>query len=239
MARAFRPPLWSVLATLAACTAFVALGWWQLQRGLHKQVLLRQYAAAGAAAPQQLRAGSPAPAVGVAAQAAGVYLADRQMLLDGQEHGEDSGYAVWTPLRLVDGGLLIVNRGWIPAGRDRRSFPPLPAPAGTLSLRGIWRRLPQPGLRLGGSQCLPGPSRSWPVVAVYPTAADLQCYYGEPVAAGELLLEPVAPGGYVREWTTDLGGVPPLRNFSYAAQWIAFALAALVLFVKLNLKPLK
>ncbi|MBL6752405.1 MAG: SURF1 family protein [Nevskia sp.] len=236
--RRFRPPLWAVLATVAACSAFAVLGTWQLRRGLHKQALLQDYSQATSAVPMDLAQAVPQASIGgVAAQAHGEYEADRQLLLDGQEHGDDSGYDVWTPLRLPGGGLLIVNRGWIPAGRDRRSFPPLPAPPGTVSLRGIWRALPEPGLQLGGPQCVPGQAPGgWPRVVVYPTADDLRCYYGEPVAAGELLLDAAAPGGYVRQWQAAAGVIPPARHFAYAAQWFAFALAALVLFVKLNLK---
>lgn len=238
MAYRFHPPPWSVLAVAVACAAFAALGTWQLRKGLHKQALLQRYSMTAGAAPVDLvQAVPPAAIAGVAAQARGTYQADRQILLDSQEHGDESGYDVWTPLRMAGGGLLIVNRGWIPAGRDRRSFPPLPAPPGTVSLRGIWRALPKPGLQLGGPQCVPGQApASWPQVAVYPTAADLGCYYGEPVAAGELLLDAAEPGGYVRQWRAAMEVIPPARHFAYAAQWFAFALAALALFVKLNLK---
>ncbi len=213
------------------------LGVWQIHRGDDKKALDRQYAAAALLPPVELQAAT-APLAGLAASAVtvhGEYLADRQMLLDGQGHGETSGYDVWTPLRLADGGLVIVNRGWVGEGPDRRALAPLNTPAGEVTVRGLWRALPEPGLRLGGEAC--APPASWPLAVEYPTAADLRCFYGEPVlAAGELLLDPAEPGGYVREWNLAMPGFPPERHYAYALQWFAFALTLLGIFIKLNLK---
>jgi cytochrome oxidase assembly protein ShyY1 len=228
-----------MLAAAAGCALTVYLGLWQLHRGAAKQALDRQYAAAAAQPPLELTAAATPPAVLAATRVSvhGEYLAERQLLLDDQARGQTPGYDVWTPLRLADGRLLIVNRGWVPAGPSRRELPPLPAPAGPLALSGLWRSLPEPGVRLGGAACDPSrPSTQWPRLVLYPTAADLACFYGEPVLAGEVLLAPEAPGGFVREWRVSSAGFPPARHYAYAAQWFAFALTLLVLFIKLNLK---
>jgi cytochrome oxidase assembly protein ShyY1 len=239
LAWTFRPAAWSVLGTVAGCALTVHLGLWQLHRGAEKQALDRQYAAAAQQPPLDLDTG-PVPAAGIAAVSAaagGQYLADRQLLLDDQVRDGVPGYHVWTPLRLHGGRLLIVNRGWVPQGADRRQLPALPAPPGELELRGLWRALPEPGIRLGGAACDPAhPPAQWPLSVLYPTAADLACFYGEPVLAGELLLAPQAEGGFVREWKVSGTGFPPVRHYAYAAQWFALALTLLALFIKLNLK---
>jgi cytochrome oxidase assembly protein ShyY1 len=225
-----------VLATLIACALMARLGVWQLHRGDQKKAMQQQYAAAAAQPPITLSGATPPPAElgAVAAQAKGAYVADHQMLLDGQGHGEASGYDVWTPLRLADGGLVIVNRGWVGEGPDRRALAALDAPAGEVTVRGLWRALPEPGMRLGTETC--APPAAWPIAVEYPTAAQLHCYYGADVAAGELLLNPAEPGGYIREWTLTTPGFPPERHYAYAAQWFAFALTLLGIFIKLNLK---
>ena len=171
--------------------------------------------------------------IAVAATADGAYV-DRQLLLDNQVHGQTPGYQVLTPLRLAGGGLVIVNRGWLPQNPDRRVLPPLPLPGESMKVRGLWRALPQPALRLKTDNC--AAAASWPRVVEYPTPQDLTCIYGEPVAPGMLLLNPDAPDGYVREWTQAGTSFPPGRNYGYAAQWFAFAATLFVLFVKLNLK---
>lgn len=242
MSWSFRPSAWSVAATAAGCALTAWLGVWQIDRGQQKQALEQQYAAAAKQPPVALTAASAPPAglAAVAADAQGRYDAGRQLLLDDQVQDGVPGYYVWTPLRLDGGGLLIVNRGWLPQGPSRRSPPPLPAPDGELSVRGLWRSLPVPGLRLGAG-CVPGQASAqaqtqWPQISLYPNAADLACYYGEPVLAGELLLAPEAPDGFARQWRINDVGFPPTRHYGYAVQWFALCLTLLVLFLKFNLK---
>ena len=238
MSWSFRPSAASVLVVAAGCALTAWLGIWQIHRGQQKQALEQQYAAAARQPPVALKAGAVPPAglAAVAVSATGRYDAGRQLLLDDQVQDGVPGYDVWTPLRLDGGGLLIVNRGWLPQGPSRRELPLLPAPDGEVSVQGLWRSLPVPGLRLGPS-CVPGQApAAWPQIALYPTAADLACYYGEPVPAGELLLAPQAPGGFARQWRINDIGFPPSRHFGYAAQWFALGLTLLALFIKFNLK---
>lgn len=238
MSWSFRPSAWSVFGAVAGCALTVYLGTWQIHRGLQKQALERQYTAAAQQPPLELKAAA-VPQPGLAAVHVtlhGRYLAGRQLLLDDQANGEQSGYHVWTPLRLDDGALVIVNRGWVPHGEDRRHLPAVPAPDGERSLGGLWRSLPEPGLHLAAG-CDPAhPSTEWPRLVLYPTAADLACFYGEPLLAGEVLLAPAEPDGYLRQWRISNAGFPPSRHYAYAAQWFALALTLLVLFLKLNLK---
>lgn len=235
----FRPPRWAVVATLTASSLMIGLGAWQWQRGLDKQAMRRQYAEADRAPPLKLERAAVAPQGygAVAAIADGRYEAQRQLLLDNQVRNRVPGYHVWTPLRLDDGSLLMVNRGWVPQNPDRRVLPSLEVPGGSQRLHGLWRALPEPGLRLASGDCTAaGSARAWPRIEQYPTAADLACLYGEPVLAGELLLAPEATGGYIREWAVGDNGFPPSRHYGYAAQWFAFAATLIGLFVKLNLK---
>src|SRR5882757_8315099 len=112
----FRPSLWSVVGAVAGCILTVYLGIWQLHRGAQKKALDQQYIAAAQLPPGELTAAT-APLAGLAATAViahGSYLGERQLLLDDQVRGDMPGYNVWTPLRLSGGGLVIVNRGWVP-----------------------------------------------------------------------------------------------------------------------------
>lgn len=228
---AFRAPAWAWLLTAAGVALFGTLGAWQLGRGWAKEA---QLATLRDAAPpaERLSADSAAPQ-GLELRrvaATGRYLADRQLLQDGQSLRQRPGYHVWTPLRLGDGAIVLVDRGWIPL--DRAGFDGS-APAGEVTVRGFWRSLPEPGIRLGEARsCAPGPA--FPAVVLYPAAAELECLLGPGALAGLLLLDADAPGGFAREWADF--GFPPERHYGYAVQWLGLAVAAVVLFFVVNRK---
>lgn len=221
------------MAVLPLLALLLWLGTWQMQRGQAKEDMLAERSAARQAEPHRLPATGESEAVlyGSAVAARGEYRDDRQILLDNQVRRERVGYRVWTPLRLDDGRLVLIDRGWIAAGRDRSRPPNPPAPAGETAIRGIWRDLPQPGLRLEA----PGACEQsgWPRVLNYPSYEQVACQYAEPVVDGLLLLDENAAGGFERDWN-DLG-LPPARHYGYATQWYALALTLAVLFVTLNL----
>ena len=226
-----RAPAWAWLLTAAAVAAFGALGAWQLRRGVAKQALLATLSNPAAPAERLSGAAPPPRALELRrVEVTGTYAGERQLLQDGQSLRQRPGYHVWTPLRLRDGAVVIVDRGWIPL--DRAGFDG-GAPAGEVTVRGFWRALPEPGLRLGAPPaCAPAPRHPAPVL--YPTAAELGCLLGQAVLPGLLLLDPDLPGGYAREWTDF--GFPPERHFGYAVQWFALAAAAVVIFLVVNRK---
>ncbi len=237
--RRFRPSLWSALLTLLGCAAFIALGIWQIDRGDGKARRDAQVAAAAQTVPMDLtdmaRDLPPPPQGMVVARAEGRYLGAQQLLLYGQSDGTRLGYDVLTPLQMRDGSILIVNRGWVPERDDNSRLPAVPVGNGVRKIRGLWRTLPAPGLRLKVDNCRAG---AWPRVVSYPTWADMRCLYGSSVRPGELLLAPTQTDGYVRKWARS-GGLLPMRHYLYALQWFSFAALALFLFFKLNYRPLR
>jgi cytochrome oxidase assembly protein ShyY1 len=225
-----RAPFWAFCLTAAAVALFSALGIWQVRRGLAKEALQAQLDDR-ASEPELVSSALGAPHDGSLrrAQASGRYVADQQLLQDGQSHQHQPGYHVWTPLVLADESAILVNRGWIPA--DRSGFDGA-APTGVVTVTGFWRALPRPGVRLAGTDnCRPG--TTFPAVVLYPTPLEVECLLKRPFA-GLLLLDPELPGGYVREWKDF--GFPPQRHYGYAAQWFAMAIAAVVLLFVVNRK---
>jgi len=164
------------------------------------------------------------------AQARGTYIAERQLLMEGQSHQHRPGYRVWTPLVLADGAAVVVDRGWIP--QDRSGFDGS-VPRGPLTVTGFWRALPAPGVRLEGTVNCPA-EKHFPAAVLYPTHDDVECLLRQPVVGGLLLMDPEAAGGYVREWSYF--GFPPQRHYGYAFQWFAMAAAVLVVFFVVNRK---
>lgn len=149
-------------------------------------------------------------------QVTGTYVADAQVVVRKRPLNSRNGFWVLTPLSTADGELWV-NRGWIPAGIDALSTPPLPQPpAGEVTVTGLMRTAPtsDPDANAGlpaGQVADPDPRT-----------------LGRPGAL---------PDGYLQLTSSDpaqgdvtILGLPEIddgRNISYAVQWALFALVAL------------
>ena len=121
--RRFAPSWPMTLLTVALCLVFVRLGNWQWERGVHRQAEWDAFA-------RRCRCAGPPRRIvgGVVARfqrivVAGSWDAAHQFLLDNRSHGGLPGYEVLTPLRLADGRLLLVDRGWVAFTGSRARLP--------------------------------------------------------------------------------------------------------------------
>lgn len=137
-------PVWlAILGTLAAAAiaGLVALGNWQIERrawklGLISQVAERVHAPPVAApAPGQWAALSKSSAEYRRIRAAGAFLDDKQTLVQAVTE-QGGGYWVVTPLRMADGSIVLVNRGFVPEPIRERAAP---AGGGTSEVVGLLR----------------------------------------------------------------------------------------------------
>jgi surfeit locus 1 family protein len=161
----------------------------------------------------------------------GHYVPESQVLLDNMTSHGVAGYQVLTPFRVAGDGradgdaLVLVNRGWVPASPDRSELPDVALAAeGEVFVSGRIDRLPRAALELDA----PATAARGPLVVLsYPDFAAIEAALGTPVRRFQLLLDPAAPAGFVREWA------PPAdranRNIAYAVQWFGLALLALVI----------
>lgn len=236
--RRFSPsPAMSVL-TLVLLLLFIRLGFWQLDRAAQKQALLDGFAHAQQITPRPIGSIDQIKPMGTDEDVSverirvrGTYLAQRQLLLENQINAGRAGYHVLTPLRLPD-GVLMVDRGWIPAPQPGLPLPALAIAQPDVEVVGLLRPFPRPGWRLGK----PWMDDGWPRRVNYPTAAEVAALLDMAVAPRILLLDAQQPQAYVREWQPQIMG--PGRHYAYAAQWFGFAVVLVILYVFLNMKPM-
>jgi surfeit locus 1 family protein len=215
----------AIVGLFALGAVFASLGTWQLRRAETSRATLAQFASGTAettlpALPDTLEDDRRFRRVEVE----GEYVEQPQFLLDNMLHDGVAGYHVLTALRLPGRREhLLVNRGWVAAGGDRSVLPDVGVGTERRTIAGRLERLPRPGLRLGADG-QSGDAVSRAVVLQYPPATALAQRLGEPVLDYQLLLDPGAADGYVREWRAP--GVAPERHLGYAGQWWALGLGA-------------
>lgn len=209
-------------AGVAVALLTLQLGDWQTRRAGEKEAMQARFRSADEQAPRALGKGEPSDWQRVVLR--GSWLAGQGILLDNRVHRGRPGYHVVTPLRLEgDGGIVLVNRGWVPAGLDRAVLPVVPATAGLVTVEGRVR-LPgeKPFLLAGDPAASPTPVR-W-------QALDLERYR----AVTGLLVRDFhvqqtndTGDGLVRDWPAPDAGVE--RHRGYALQWYSLATLAALL----------
>ncbi len=137
---------------VAACIACVLLGQWQWGRYEEKAAnadrVEAHYEAAPVAASDVLTEDPmPVSKEWTRVEATGRYVPDRRQLVRNRPLDGTYGYEALVPLRLDDGSVLVVDRGWVPnspKGADVTPEVP-PAPTGEVTVTG-WVRQGEPSL---------------------------------------------------------------------------------------------
>lgn len=204
---------------------FAALGVWQIERMQWKHALIARVDARVHAAPVVLPADAKLnpDREYLRVRVAGVYDGSATALVRAATvHG--TGYWTMTPLRLDDGRLLWINRGFVPVGTTR-AVAGGSAPQGRVSIIGLLRS-PEPGgsiLQSNAPQDERWYSRDVAALAqarkvgkVSPAFVDVQVEQG---AASASAIKPIPGLTQVRF---------PDSHLSYALTW--FAMAALSVF---------
>lgn len=208
-----------ILLVVMLIGVFSGLGSWQLQRADYKRALADRIAATRVLPPLRIEhALSDADKL----EYRKVELSGRfEPLLiywDNQLHRGRPGYYVVAPLRLAGREQrILVNRGWIAAGRDRTILPKVDVPAGPVTLVGE--------VRVPRKAYLPGVDRPGAAVGgvwLYVDPAYVGTTQGYPVA-GRMVWQTDAAidDGLVRDWPAI--EVDESMHIGYAVQWFAFA----------------
>ncbi|MFJ3906714.1 SURF1 family protein [Streptomyces sp. NPDC090025] len=131
---------------------------------------------------------------------------------------ERVGVHVLTPLVLKDGGIVLVNRGWIPQSGNQRDFPDVPpAPKGEITVTG--RLMADETTGASGIKDLKGlPDRQVMLIS----SAQQAALIGRPVLGGYLeQTAPDSPGGSP-ELIPDPDHDSIGAHMAYAVQWWLF-----------------
>ncbi|MFZ1991768.1 MAG: SURF1 family protein [Alphaproteobacteria bacterium] len=222
----FRPlpmmTLWALIGIAILC----GLGKWQLDR-LHWKLGLIAAAESHAHAPPvpigEIFAKQPRDAEYTHAVTEGEFIAGKRAYLFSQLEDGRIGFEVLEPMRLSDGRVLIIDRGFVPQAAEDQPAKSEPAPAGEVRISGLVRGDQKPGL------FTPAPDDENKIFYVrnIPAIASAMGISGAlPFMLAEDLTGPA--GTYPEGGHTKL----TFRNehLQYAVTWFALALVLLVMY---------
>lgn len=222
--------------TLVALAVLVSLGNWQVRRLAWKEDLIARATERPQGPVEALPAASDWASFDIEEgeyrpyRLTGRFLHEKEALVftslsDPRGTLEGPGYWVLTPFTLDSGGTVLVNRGFVPQGRERPENRGEVLPAGPLTLTGLLRPddtrnffTPddKPGENLFFARSIPAIAAAKGIPApVAPFSIDL-------LAAG------TPPGGLPQAGETRFAFAN--RHFGYAITWYGLAAALLAVF---------
>jgi surfeit locus 1 family protein len=204
-------------------TFFLALSFWQVERGADKVKLLAAAAAVADLPGDKLKAnlevdnGDPVRLIGK-------FVPNLILLLDNKVLNGRVGYEVIQVFEDDSGVSVLVNRGFLAGGRTRAELPKIPAASSAAQpLRGhaylTTFSLPDQNILGDGSP--------WVVQVIIPTELEKQA--GRELFGYTIRLEESHPDALPRHWPVTI--MQPERHYGYAVTWFLMALAVLGIFL--------
>ncbi len=158
----------------------------------------------------------------------GEFLPERTIFITNRKHLGKTGFHVVTPLQLSENGeLVLVNRGWTAAtpSTDKES---LANSRGQLSISGEITIPQAPAIELTPSDDDSQLPPHWP----YLTLERYRHWSGLEVLPILVLQTSEDDKNFIRQWPTPK--VSDLMHIGYAIQWFAFAIIALLVWLRLS-----
>jgi surfeit locus 1 family protein len=215
--------LLTTLVVLAGVAFLCRLGFWQLDRHRQRAELNARIESQMALPPVPLDPSAAPESLDYRRVALeGVYDPAQEVLLRNRSYNGATGYHLLTPLRLKDGGAVLVNRGWVPLSADdpseRAQYAP---PTGEVRVEGI-ARVSQPG---GGGPQDPPLSAERPRLDAWfrVDTERIQQQTGYPLLPVFIQQQPGAGQPTVPPFPVATESLGLGSHLGYAIQWFSFA----------------
>ena len=133
---------------------------------------------------------------------------------------------------MLNPDIFLINRGWVPVGKDRNKSPKLIFTEGEVTIEGVFKKEPRTGVLLmenKAEKIEDGVTRFQKIVISEisdKTKINLFPYV--------IRLLPESKHGYIRNWKLRNSGENV--HIGYAYQWFAFATTLFIIYFVLNIK---
>lgn len=211
------------------------MGFWQLERAAEKVLFL-----------EKLEERTRSPVIdwskerGVEGQThrpfrlTGTYT-DRSFLLDNRISEGKPGYDVLSLFRLVTGEIVLLNRGWIKAGKYRQTLPDIDSPNEIVMIEGHFY-LPEGEIPILKDT---PEEMGWPkrIQQVQWELIESSANVGAVVRSEFRLANEQQAGAYRTGWPKTV--ILPAKHMGYAYQWFGLSIALVLLTVFASIKIIK
>ena len=213
---------------LSVCL-FTRLGAWQWQRSIEKEKILRleKTASHDFLALSKSLTVKPYQRLKIS----GDFDDARSFLLDNRFYQHQVGFDVLTVLKTKEGKHLLVDLGWTPAGKTRKVTPKL----SLKKMSGLFKGTAYfPSSKSWVLSSAIDNLGKWPLIIEKVDFLALERLLKVDLYPFVLRLERQDPNALVRDWRVVT--MKPAQHKGYAFQWFAFAFAAFVIFMVLNVE---
>lgn len=228
----------AIIGAVATFLLTLSLGQWQLRRADEKLTLQQQWEEALRAEPAVVSAstvGSIGAQLPVRVRLSGQWLHEREVWLQNRTLNGRSGFHVLTPLRVNDGPIVLVDRGFAP--RDPRNIghlPPIERPTGPVTVEAVAVAHPSRVLQLG-NEPTPISGRPW----VWQNLDRNAFEQGSGLKVAHWIARQLERPAGGLELDTPRSAADVDRHRGYAFQWFALAALTALLTGFLSLRALK
>jgi len=218
----------STLLLVLVIPLFLSLGTWQMQRADEKQHIAKTYQARLAMSAIDLMAlQNYQDKTNIPVVLQGEYTGEHY-LLENQWRKKQLGVEVLSVFQLLDGNVVLLNRGWI-ANRDRREIPKFDTPAGSQRYLATVYQPSKAPYSLGELQLA---AMDWPKRLTYLDVVSIENDLNRDVYPLTLRASAGQTGLFDTNWPVI--NVKPETHIGYAVQWYLFAVLAFLVYVFAN-----
>lgn len=209
------------------------MGIWQLDRGEYKdnlQLKIEQRRDLSPVTMQKLPH-TEEERIYLPVQVKGQFDNEHQFLHDNRILNRHVGYHVYTPLHLISGETILVNRGWVKQGDTRRVLPDITVVQEEVEFTGLLDRVPSRGLVLSDRA---NEQAEWPMILQYVDVSEIETLLGYKLLPIILWMDQNSE--YIYRYDMPVLQLDSSKNYGYTFQWFAMALTIFILYIALNTK---
>ena len=226
----FVPTFFPSLMVIFLFPLLFYLGIWQIHRGDQKKHIQTIFSQRSLSTPINLnkKDGLKFEKNYFSAVMQGYFDNEHTFLLENQIYLHRVGYEIFTPFVLSTGGKpILVNRGWIPQGRDRNQLPKIPRFDSLITLDGLIV-FPSKTFSFTSMNETTWPKRIQTINPVFLKKNNFQPFI--------LVIKHKSTYSFTPHWQPIV--LPANRHYAYAFQWFGLSLTLIIAYFLTHLHRL-